>query len=106
MTREKGEARTRQIYASIREDLYLAAKARAAELRIPLRELIETALEQSLEGMPAGATPREARPSDSIWEDEYLRMQVSQPLGSPVEMTREEAERVVRSAFDLDTDGA
>ena len=40
----------------------------------------------------------------SIWDDEYLRMQVQQPLGSPVELTKEEAEKVVRGAFGMEAD--
>lgn len=97
MPKKKVEGDTRQVYASIREELYLAAKARAAELRVPLRELIERGLELALTGSHQPPAPQKATPS--IWEDEYLHMQANQPLGSPVEMTREEAERVVREAF-------
>ena len=94
MPRKKKEQRTRQIYAAIREDLYLAAKARSTELRIPLRELIEQALEMVLkpENEPEF-------PASSLWEDEYLRIQADQPLGSPVELTKDEAAKVVRHAF-------
>ena len=95
MPRKKTEEKTRQVYASIREDLYLAAKARAAELRMPMREFIEHALELTLNG---NASP-DARSAQSAWEDEYLRMQIQQPLGSPVELTKEEAETVVRATF-------
>ena len=98
MPRGKTEGNTRQIYASVREEVYLAAKARAAELRVPLRELIEMALESALalEGRPmqeAGQSSPPSRPS--IWDDEYLKMQAQQPIGSPVELTREEAARIV-----------
>ena len=86
--------KTRQIYASIREDLYLAAKARATERRIPLRAFIEHALEQVLSG---NSTAPQA--DSSVWDDEYLEMQAQQPVGSPVELTKAEAETVVRAAF-------
>ena len=94
MARKKIEEDTRQIYASVREDLYLAAKAQATELRMSLREFVEHALELALTGPPetAPATP-------SVWDDEYIGMQTRQPIGSPVELTREEAETVVRSGF-------
>ena len=97
MPRRKAQGTTRQIYASVREEVYLAAKARAAELRVPLRELIEMALESTLtgEGQPVPSTdPSISRSRPSIWDDEYLRMQTEQPIGSPVELTREEAARV------------
>ena len=92
MPRRKAQESTRQIYASVREDLYLAAKARATELRVPLREFIEMALEQSLTGQ---VRPASTTPAPSIWDDEYLKMQAQQPIGSPVELTREEAARIV-----------
>ena len=97
MPRRKPDGSTRQIYASVREELYLAAKARATELRIPLREFIEMALEGALlPGQEAsGETP-------SIWGDEYLEMQARQAVGSPVELTPEEAERVVKATFGVD----
>ena len=96
MPRKRPEGSTRQIYASIREDIYLLAKARAAELRVPMREFIEMALQRALseleEPVPGPSTP-------SVWDDEYLLTQAEQPLGSPVELTPEEAERVARAAF-------
>lgn len=94
MARKKIEEDTRQIYASVREDLYLAAKAQATELRMSLREFVEHALELALTGQSknASATP-------SVWDDEYIGMQTRQPIGSPVELTREEAETVVRLGF-------
>ena len=94
------EQPTRQIYASIREDIYLAAKARAAELRIPLRRFLEQALEQALsvEGQTpsAGPTSPETPAVESVWEDEYLGMQARQPVGNPVVLSRDEAEKVLR----------
>ena len=100
MARKKAQGNTRQIYASVREDLYLAAKARATELRMPLKEFVEMALDLALSG-PAQSSPS-AESSPSVWDDEYLRMQAEQPVGSPVELSREEAERVVRAAFGED----
>ena len=94
MARKKIEEETRQIYASVREDLYLAVKAHAAELRMSLREFVEHALELALTGQSKAAPV-----APSIWDDEYIGMQTRQPLGSPVELTREEAGRVARSGF-------
>ena len=96
MVRQKRQESTRQLYASIREDLYLSAKARAAELRVPLRELLETALELVL---TQGDQATAARRAPTVWDDEYLGLQASRPLGSAVELTKEEAERVVRASF-------
>ncbi len=94
MPREKVTQPTRQLYAQIREDIYLASKARAAEMRVPLREFIEDALEGALKGeTQVDGTPR------SVWDDEYLGMQLNQPLGSPVELTAEEAKSIVREAL-------
>ena len=50
LPRARNNQPTRQLYAQIREDVYLAAKARAAEMRVPLREFIESALESALSG--------------------------------------------------------
>lgn len=97
MPREKSNVPTRQLYAQIREDLYLGAKARAAEMRMPLREFIEYALAAALSGdgqSPAAATSR------SVWDDEYLSMQARQPFGSPVELTDEEVKSILREAVE------
>ena len=91
---------TRQIYASVSEDIYLAAKARAAELRIPLRRFLEQALELALSGArptaSSGQPSPEATAAESVWEDEYLGMQAQQPVGNPVVLSQDEAERVLR----------
>ena len=97
MARKNVEENTRQIFASVREDLYLAAKARAAELRIPLREFVELALDLTLSGQMVSEA--EERKEPSVWDDEYLGMQAEQPVGSPVELTKEEAKRVAMAAF-------
>mgnify|MGYP001204114346 CR=1 FL=1 len=96
MEKQKTDTGTRQIYASIREDLYLAAKNRATELRIPLREFVELAIALTLK---KDSTTSVDSSGSSIWDDEYLNIQSQQPLGSPVELTREEAEKVVRDSF-------
>ena len=98
MPRQKQEGPTRQLYAAIREELYLGAKAKAAELRIPLREFLERALELALEGgsLPTGVQSNRER---TVWNDEYISMQAEQPIGSPVELTDEEARAIARDAF-------
>ena len=102
MLQEPGpEKPMRQIYASVSEDIYLAAKARAAELRIPLRRFLEQALELALSGaQPTAsggpASPAETPAVESVWEDEYLGIQARQPVGNPVVLSQDEAERVLR----------
>ena len=93
LPREKANQPTRQLYAQIREDIYLAAKARAAEMRVPLREFIESALDAALSG--EGHPPGEVR---TVWDDEYIGMQLQQPFGAPVELTSEEARAILRDA--------
>jgi hypothetical protein len=99
MPRPKQEGPTRQIYAAIREDIYLAAKSRAAELRIPMREYLERALELAL-GAEAPQSP-DSEPSapHTVWDDEYIGMQARQPVGSPVELSEDEASAIVRGVF-------
>ena len=94
MPREKVTQPTRQLYAQIREDIYLASKARAAEMRVPLREFIESALESALNGDNSQVT----NSSRSVWDDEYLGMQLRQPFGSPVELTSDEAKAILQEA--------
>ena len=98
---------TRQLYASIREDIYLAAKAKATELRLPLRRFIEDALEAAIHGgaigrhPPEAPTPLDATPAQpSVWDDQYIGAQARQPLGAPLELSEDEARRVALSAFD------
>ena len=99
MPRQKQEGPTRQIYAAIREDIYLAAKSRAAEMRIPMREYLERALELALGGEPEQSPAKEPSGTPSVWEDEYIGMQARQPLGSPVELSEDEATAIVRGSF-------
>ena len=100
MPRSKQSGPHRQIYATVREDLYLAAKAKSAELRIPLRELLERALLLMLE---SGIKDKSANTTQdaSLWDDEYISMQAQQPIGSPVELTDDEAKSIAKNAFGL-----
>ena len=97
MPREKSNVPTRQLYAQIREDLYLGAKARAAEMRMPLREFIEYALAAALD---ENGQIRSAATARSVWDDEYLSMQARQPFGSPVELTDDEVKSILREAVE------
>ena len=96
---------TRQLYASIREDIYLAAKSRAAQLRLPLRRFIEDALVNAIDGddspsRGSGNVP-EAPPTipKTVWDDQYIGAQASQPLGSPLALSEDEARRVALEGF-------
>ena len=97
---------TRQIYASIREDVYLAAKARATELRLPMRRFIEEALAKAISAdnstqteLAGSQISPEQRPP-SIWDDQYLEAQARQPLGAPLNLSEREARRVALAAFE------
>jgi hypothetical protein len=94
--RQRTAEPTRQLYAQIREDLYLAAKARAAEMRVPLRVFLENALTDALERNDSGEDS--PPPPPSVWDDEYLSIQRRQPVGSPVELTQTEASAIVLDA--------
>ncbi len=97
MPKSKPSLKTRQLFASIEEGLYLSAKSRAAELRIPMREFIERALEVALDH---NDTPSN-HDNHPIWKDEYLKIQGQQPIGSPVELTSEEATSIISATFDV-----
>lgn len=100
MPKSKPDLNTRQLFASIEEGLYLSAKSRAAELRIPMRVFIERALELALEldNTPSNHGNHDKHP---IWKDEYLKIQSQQPIGSPVELTSDEATSIISATFDL-----
>lgn len=96
----------RQLYADIREDIYLAAKSRAAELRLPMRRFIEDALvnaisldEDGISGYDEASLKAAPRRS-SVWDDQYLQAQARQPLGAPLNLSEDEARRVALGAFD------
>lgn len=101
---------TRQIYASIREDVYLAAKARATELRLPMRRFIEEALANAISADNSALTDLADSQSSasqrppSIWDDQYLEAQARQPLGSPLNLSEDEARRVALGAFTNDAE--
>ncbi len=95
MPRQKSSVPTRQLYAQIREDLYLSAKARAAEMRVPLRTFLENALEMALNDERPQPSERKA---ESVWNDEYLSMQGRQPVGSPVQLSADEASAILKEA--------
>ena len=97
MPRQRTSEPTRQLYAQIREDVYLAAKARAAETRVPLRIFLENALSDAL-GRDDAVEDSPPPPLPSVWDDEYLSIQRRQPVGSPVEMTQTEASAIVLDA--------
>ncbi len=103
-TREHSDP-TRQIYASIREDIYLAAKARAAELRLPMRRFLEEALVSAISDKATlGSEGHESIPETvvkpSIWDDQYIGTQASQPIGAPLDLSDDEARRLAREAFE------
>jgi hypothetical protein len=105
MAKRKVQYETRQVYASIREELYMAAKSKALELRMPMREFIEHALEETLNlkddfaPIPNALENDDAKGKISLWDDPYLNMQSSQPIGAPVELTAEESIKVLRQSF-------
>lgn len=102
MAKKKNEGPTRQLFAKISEDLYLQAKAKSAESRMSMREILEESLELYL-GYESTNT---SQPSDeptstetSIWQDEYLNRQADRPVGAPIELSEEEAKEIARKAF-------
>ena len=91
--------KTRQIFAIVSEDIYLASKAKATELRLPLRKFIELALEKALNFNSNDSINQQVDSTEpenkSIWQDEYLKMQLQQPIGAPIELTDEEASKIL-----------
>jgi len=104
MARKKMDGPSRQLFAKINEDVYLAAKNRAAQQRISMRELLEDALRLYLSSDSSEISdahiPKLAEDDSTIWDDEYLRMQADRPIGSPLELSEEEAKDVARRAFE------
>ena len=102
MPRKKTKGPTRQLFAAIREDIYLEAKARSAERRISMRTLLEQALTGYLQGNVGDESyVDEIQNSEkpTIWDDEYIGMQAYRPIGTPVEISEDEARRIAREAF-------
>ena len=70
---------------------------------MPLRKFIELALEKALNFNANETLNQEVDSSDtenkSIWQDEYLKIQLQQPIGSPIELTEEEHTAFVESVL-------
>jgi len=99
MARKKIEGPIRQLFATVREDIYLLAKAKAAEERISMRVLLEESLEMYLGVSGSHSTSEEVAEDSSIWNDEYLKIQSERPVGTPVELSAKEAKKIAREAF-------
>ena len=100
MARKKTDGPTRQLFATIREDIYLLAKAKSAENRLSMRSLLEQALLLYLEAKDETRKEEvKSEESSSVWEDEYLGMQADRPMGTPVELSDEEAKKIAKEAF-------
>ena len=104
MAKKKPSTPTRQLFANIDEEIYLNAKAKAASERLPMRTIIEQALSLYLGENDPHSDSSDMDKGDelnnrTVWDDEYIGMQVNQPLGSPVELTDLEAKLIAREAF-------
>ena len=98
MPRRKNEGPTRQIFANIREDIYIKAKSKAAERRLSMRDILEESLSLYLDIPNREDDMVESK--DSVWGDTNISSQVSEPLGSPVDVSEEDARRIAREAFE------
>ena len=102
MPRKKNEGPTRQLFAKISEEIYLLAKAKSAQSRMSMREILEESLELYLGKNPSarsGSMGTQTTAQESIWQDEYLNRQADRPVGSPIELSEEEAKEIAREAF-------
>lgn len=101
MARKKIDGPSRQLFAKINEGVYLAAKNRAAQQRISMRELLEEAIELYLRSdVTESSGDRLSDRNSTVWDDEYLQMQADRPIGSPLELSEEEAKDIARRAFE------
>tara|TARA_Y100000996_G_scaffold412171_1_gene397676 strand:+ start:2607 stop:2903 length:297 start_codon:yes stop_codon:yes gene_type:complete len=98
MPRRKNEGPTRQIFANIREDIYIKAKSKAAEQRLSMRDILEESLSLYLNISTQEDDMFELK--DSVWGDTNISIQVNEPLGSPVDVSEEDARRIAREAFE------
>jgi len=98
MPRRKNEGPTRQIFANIREDIYIKAKSKAAEQRLSMRDILEESLSLYLNISTQEDDIFELK--DSVWGDTNISIQVNEPLGSPVDVSEEDARRIAREAFE------
>ena len=101
MARKRMDGPRRQLFANIDENLYLKLKSKAAAERLSIREILELALARYLEPYQGTSGVQHLEgDKGNIWEDdEYLAMQAERPLGSPVELTSEEAKKVALEGF-------
>ena len=100
MARKKSDEPTRQIFANIREDIYLLVKSKSAEDRLSMREILEKSLLMYL-GSDMGVIESDSASTSTstVWDDEYLGMQAGQPVGTPIELSEDEAKRIALEAF-------
>jgi hypothetical protein len=99
MPRQKSDGPTRQIFANIKEDLYIKVKSKAAEQRLSMRDIIEKSLSLYL-NIPIGQDLAFDNIKDSIWNDSNISIKVEEPIGSPLNFSEEEARRIAREAFE------
>ncbi|KAA1296545.1 MAG: hypothetical protein EGP10_01775 [SAR202 cluster bacterium] len=99
MARNNSNQPTRQLFAKIDESLYLAIKAKSAQERLSIREILETALYQFL-NVPNSIPNASTQSKQSIWEqDEYLLMQTERPVGSPISLSDSEKKKIAKEGF-------
>tara|TARA_B100000519_G_scaffold43632_1_gene34329 strand:+ start:309 stop:647 length:339 start_codon:yes stop_codon:yes gene_type:complete len=99
MARNNSNQPTRQLFAKIDESLYLAIKAKSAQERLSIREILETALYQFLNS-PNSNPNTSTESQKSIWEkDEYLLMQTERPVGSPISLSDSEKKKIAKEGF-------
>ncbi len=99
MPRRKNEGPTRQIFANIREDIYIKAKSKATEQRLSMRDILEKSLSLYLD-MPDNVSVEAHNSVDSVWDNSTISIQVNEPLGSPIDISEEDAKRIAREAFE------
>ena len=99
MPRRKNEGPTRQIFANIREDIYIKAKSKATEQRLSMRDILEKSLSLYLD-IPDNMNAETHNSADSVWDNSTISIQVNEPLGSPIDISEEEAKRIAREAFE------
>ena len=65
-----------------------------------MREILEKSLLVYLGGDESVSESNSVPASSStVWDDEYLRMQAGQPVGTPIELSDDEAKRIALEAF-------
>ena len=99
MSRRKNEGPTRQIFANIREDIYIKTKSKATEQRLSMRDILEKSLSFYLD-IPIESDETLVPSKNSIWNDSNISIQVAEPIGSPLDVSEEDARRIAREAFE------